>query len=317
MKADSISVVIPLYNKALFVDAAVRSALAQGECVREVIVVDDGSTDDGAAIVSRIDDPRLRLIRQANAGVSAARNNGMRATSCALVAFLDADDYWLDGYGDTIVALATRFTDCAMYGTYYYEEADDGTRVRPRIPMDPASNEPVRIDNLFDALARGQLFCMCSLVVRRDLVFGRRIFFPEGESVGEDLDFYFRLAQHTPMAFSPRPLVCYRHSPQVSRLSSAQSGTAIPRFLLRAVARYRSGEVPSPLRPGLRRLIGGHFESIALSRLLQGERRHAIAALLNRFSLTRLHRTAPLMLLAMLPSGMCRMLLRTRQGELR
>ena len=74
-----ISVVIPLFDKAPFVEAAVRSALDNGPGVFEVIVVDDGSRDSGADIVAAIDDPRIKLIRKANGGVSSARNIGPRS----------------------------------------------------------------------------------------------------------------------------------------------------------------------------------------------------------------------------------------------
>ena len=89
------SVIIPLYNKAPYVQRALNSVLAQSLRDFELIVVDDGSTDAGAEIVTRCRDPRVRLIRQANAGPGAARNRGLRVATGEFVAFLDADDEWL------------------------------------------------------------------------------------------------------------------------------------------------------------------------------------------------------------------------------
>jgi glycosyltransferase involved in cell wall biosynthesis len=88
------SVVIPTYNTAHFVEAAVRSALAQTLSPLEVIVVDDGSTDTTPAVLAEITSSRLRVISQPNSGVAAARNRGIAAARGDIIAFLDADDLW-------------------------------------------------------------------------------------------------------------------------------------------------------------------------------------------------------------------------------
>jgi glycosyltransferase involved in cell wall biosynthesis len=90
-----VSVIIPLYNKGKYIARALDSVYAQTFEYFEVIVVDDGSTDDGPDIVRKYDDPRLRLIQQANAGPGAARNRGVRESTGPWVAFLDADEEWL------------------------------------------------------------------------------------------------------------------------------------------------------------------------------------------------------------------------------
>jgi glycosyltransferase involved in cell wall biosynthesis len=87
-----VSIIMPCYNAARFIDEAIASVLAQTEASWELIVIDDGSTDGSADIVRRFADPRIRLITQANAGVSAARNAGLAASVGEFVAFLDADD---------------------------------------------------------------------------------------------------------------------------------------------------------------------------------------------------------------------------------
>lgn len=87
-----VSIVIPAFNHEKFIAEAISSAAAQGECVAEILVVDDGSTDRTAAAVAQLREPRLRLLRQPNAGPSAARNTGWRAARSEWVQFLDADD---------------------------------------------------------------------------------------------------------------------------------------------------------------------------------------------------------------------------------
>jgi glycosyltransferase involved in cell wall biosynthesis len=86
------SVIIPTYNQARFIGEAIGSILGQSLCEWELIVVDDGSTDDGANCARRFDDPRVRVLRQENAGVMAARKRGLDASSGDAVVFLDGDD---------------------------------------------------------------------------------------------------------------------------------------------------------------------------------------------------------------------------------
>ena len=91
MKSD-ISVVIPLYNKEKEIARTLRSVLAQTSQPLEIIVVDDGSTDGGAEVVRAIGSPLVRLVRQSNAGVCAARNRGIAESTGEYIALLDADD---------------------------------------------------------------------------------------------------------------------------------------------------------------------------------------------------------------------------------
>lgn len=96
MVAPLVGIVIPMYNAATTIDETLDSAFAQTYPAIEIIVVDDGSTDGGASRVEQraTADPRLRLLRQQNCGVAAARNSGAAATTADYLAFLDADDLW-------------------------------------------------------------------------------------------------------------------------------------------------------------------------------------------------------------------------------
>jgi len=89
-----ISVIIPTYNRADRIGVAVESVLAQTDRDWELIIVDDGSTDDTETVVQSFDDDRIKYIRQENHGVSAARNQGIKRARGGLIAFLDSDDRW-------------------------------------------------------------------------------------------------------------------------------------------------------------------------------------------------------------------------------
>lgn len=94
-----LSVVVPLYNGEEYVREAIDSLLQHADGLLEILVVDDGSTDNGAAMVADFGGP-VRLIQQSNSGVSAARNRGLEAARGELVGFLDADDLWVAGRPD-------------------------------------------------------------------------------------------------------------------------------------------------------------------------------------------------------------------------
>jgi glycosyltransferase involved in cell wall biosynthesis len=117
-----VSVIIPLFNKAPYIERALESVASQTFRDFELIVVDDGSTDDSTARVEKFSDPRLRLIRQENAGPGSARNRGLREAKGEFVAFLDADDEWLadylhesldrlNGFGEQVAAVSSGYID--------------------------------------------------------------------------------------------------------------------------------------------------------------------------------------------------------------
>jgi len=115
MSSPAVTVVIPLYQKGGSVLAAVRSVLSQRFADLELLVVDDGSTDEGPALVAQVSDPRLRLLRQPNEGPGAARNRGLAGARGALIAFLDADDEWDPEFLELGVAALTRAPECAAW----------------------------------------------------------------------------------------------------------------------------------------------------------------------------------------------------------
>lgn len=92
--ATRVSVVLPVYNRAAYVGEAIESVYAQTLPPAELIVIDDGSTDDSVAVVERYARPGLTIVRQENRGIGAARNRGLRIASCEAIAFIDSDDLW-------------------------------------------------------------------------------------------------------------------------------------------------------------------------------------------------------------------------------
>lgn len=184
------SVVIPLYNKQGTISRAIDSVMAQGHEV-EVIVVDDGSTDEGPRLVERRASPSLRLVRQPNSGVSAARNKGIREASNGLVALLDADDEWLPGYLDVIDGLVDRYPEAGAYATsFQYKYAD---KVSPKKENSDLKHPYVGVPDFFKCVKEREFFCAGSVVLRKEVMTGIGGF-NEDMWYSEDTDAWVRLA---------------------------------------------------------------------------------------------------------------------------
>lgn len=210
MSAPSISVVIPLYNKQREIGDALRSVLAQTLAPQEIIVVDDGSTDDGAEVAGSIHSPLLKLVRQPNAGVSAARNRGIAESAGEYIAFLDADDAWQPGFLARIAEMIAGKPGCGLYCTAFDIVSDDG--------VFPARTPQTRgvVENFFRESAHRYIAIpSASCIPRRvfDAVGG----FPEGMKIGEDLYMWIKIARRFKVCFSPERLVRY------SRVASNRS----------------------------------------------------------------------------------------------
>lgn len=225
--SDSVSVVIPLYNKLEFVERALQSVFNQTIQPMELVIVDDGSSDGGAELVERIDDARIRLIRQANAGVSAARNRGIEAAKGDLIAFLDADDEWMPVFLETVVRLYSKYPTAGAYATAYTIIEGDGSEiVPPLINIPPAPWEGL-LDNYFRSSLTIEKSLISKIKTCIQFHFGEPVWssavavkksvfeeiggFPLGEPQGEDLDMWGRIAIKYPIAYSTKLCSVYHN----------------------------------------------------------------------------------------------------------
>lgn len=196
-----ISVVIPLYNKAAEIERTLGSVLRQSVQPREIIVVDDGSTDGSADIVERMASPIVRLVRQPNAGVSAARNRAIEMATGRWIALLDGDDWWREDYLLQMARLIEQYPDCGAYGSGFY--VDNGRGV---VEGDTPQIEGVV--NFFEESMRRYVLIPSATIVRRDLVI-RLGGFPVGMRMGEDQYLWTRIARVADVAFTPITNVVY------------------------------------------------------------------------------------------------------------
>ena len=204
----AVSVVIPLYNKAAYVHRAVGSVFAQSFEDLEVVVVDDGSTDAGGETVAAIEDPRLRLIRQANAGVAAARNVGIGASRGRWVAFLDADDTWHPDRLARQFAALLRAPDVVWAAGAFVTSGRGRVRQAPQTP-DAWFAEPGVLKDALFILGAGWMLWTGTVMVRRDVLAQLGGFDPMLK-VGEDIYLWARLAvQHPRLVYVRAPIATY------------------------------------------------------------------------------------------------------------
>ena len=206
MSGDSprISVIIPCYNAEAFLQRTLDSVLAQTVAPHEIIIVDDGSGDKSASIAANNPHP-VRLIRQENSGVCAARNRALSAVTGEWVALLDADDLWEPTKLERQIA-ALRSTPAAVCcHTHYYVFDDHGREeLTPRGAI--SDSEDFRVELLCEALV-----IPSSAIVRADVA--TRIGFRLDVKQCEDMIFFLELREHGPFVKVEAPLVGYRRHP--------------------------------------------------------------------------------------------------------
>jgi cellulose synthase/poly-beta-1,6-N-acetylglucosamine synthase-like glycosyltransferase len=275
----TISVVVPLYNKAGYVEEALRSVLAQQPGALEVLVIDDGSTDDGPDRVRALADPRVRLVSQPNGGVSAARNHGITLARGDLVAFLDADDCHQPGYLAAITALAIQFPQAGMLCTGY-QRVDPQGRRQPCLHPRLAAGAMALITDFHGDWSRASFTFTSAITVRRNLLQRLAPVFPLGERLGEDQDLWLRLAEAGPVACCNRVLADYRVEVAGSATQRHAVSDVLPCYQ-RLAQRLRAGTVPAPLAPGARRLLASHLINLARGQARAGRLRSAATLLLR------------------------------------
>ena len=206
-----ISVVIPAYNSGASVERAINSVLRQRCPGDEVIVVDDGSTDDTGEVVCKFGD-KVKYIRQKNSGASSARNMGVRAASGKWIAFLDADDEWKDDYLNMQVALLERNPELAWTASNFYNcSCKDGHRMQLH---DKGAGGKLLgggevFEDYFQAYVNGSAGWTGTLMIKKAALEEAGMF-TEGQPMANDLDMWWRIAYRYPkIGYNNEPLAVY------------------------------------------------------------------------------------------------------------
>ncbi|HJR08411.1 MAG TPA: glycosyltransferase [Pyrinomonadaceae bacterium] len=238
-QASLVSVIIPCYGQAHFLDDAIRSVHAQSYRQFEIIVVDDGSPDNTAEVAARYDDGLVRLIRQRNLGLATARNNGLRASAGDFIVFLDADDRLLPRALETGVNSLYAAPECAfVYGLCEFIDQEGSP-----IPTPP--HVAVK-ENYHRAFLRDNPILSPGAAMFRRSIFSRVAGFDPSLSRGcEDLDLYLRIAKEWPVHCHGKTTLQYRKhrgSMSANRFRMLRASNKLFRKHLREVAGERELE---------------------------------------------------------------------------
>ena len=218
-----VSVVLPTHNRAHLLPRAINSVLSQTHDNLELIVVDDGSTDDTYQVAARYEDPRVSLIRlTGNHGAPYARNVGITMSKGSFIAFLDSDDEWRPVKLEKQVALlleSPRFVGAAGAGVTIRRQLGDEVVTKQVVPKE-------RIGNIQDELLSGRSFpgkplwpgSTSSILIRKECL-EKVGGFDENLRCAQEHDLYIRLSKYFDFVAVPEPLVI-RHSDAGDSISS-------------------------------------------------------------------------------------------------
>ncbi len=293
-----IAVVMPLFNKEAQVDRAVRSVLNQSVPDFELVVVNDGSTDKSPEIVRSFQDRRIKVVDQANAGVSAARNRGIEEADADLIAFLDADDEWMPDFLETVLRLQRTYSSCSVFATGYLLCRKDGLRNKAIVRGLPGGFEEGILPDYFVVAAQSDPPLWTSAVAVTKAAIASVGRFPAGVSIGEDLLTWAKLAVSYEIAYANRPCAVHWNPETVlDRPGRApQSPDVVGEELVRLMT-----ETSNPRTDGIKAYIGLWHQMRAVIYVQLGDRKHAFDELRKATAYSRSFKAYLLMLTLGLP----------------
>ncbi len=210
------SVVIPLYNKEKYIAKALNSVIAQSFTDYEIIVVNDGSTDNSLKFVEQISatsDIQINIITQTNQGVSAARNKGVSVAKYDYIAFLDADDWWKVDFLETHSRLLKLYPDAVAYGSGYYIVKNGSLRMS----QISYKNDYEGYIDYFDAYTYKWNMPLTSIsVVINKKQFVKQNGFNVKLCFGEDFNLWIRLVLSGNIVYANKPLAYYNQDVEIN-----------------------------------------------------------------------------------------------------
>lgn len=192
------SVVIPLYNKAYGIERAIKSVIDQsGDFVYEVIIVNDGSTDGSEQIAEKFINEHITIIHQENAGVSIARNIGIKNSKYEFICFLDADDWWEADYFSTLHNLIDTYPNEKFFLMGFQKVSALGNKIVS------LSKQTKVFEKFGNSFLNTRALVTPSIAVKKDVLFEAGLF-PEGVSISEDLMLWSKIIGNYKVVYTPK-----------------------------------------------------------------------------------------------------------------
>ncbi|MCX8022731.1 MAG: glycosyltransferase [Syntrophorhabdaceae bacterium] len=207
-----ISVNIPCYNSSKFIRDTIESVLTQTYGDFEIIIIDDGSTDNTGDIIQGYNDRRIRYYFQENKGLSKARNRGLSLSGGEFIAFIDHDDLWIGNKLEKQIALFESKKDINFIYTNYYKKIEE----KKRMFLGYRYKQPE--GNVFGNFLGYYPVVMSTSMVRRSAIDNLNEYFDENLNLTEEYDLFMRLLYTSKAAYIVEPLVIYRVHSQMSSL---------------------------------------------------------------------------------------------------
>lgn len=215
MSTINFSIVIPLYNKEKSINRAIDSVVSQENKNFELIIINDGSTDDSLIQASSYNDPRIKIISQANQGVSSARNLGIKNAKHLWIAFLDADDMWLPEHLTELEKIIKKIPDAGMVATQSFE-------TKKTFPENNKKNNTIKeIDYFLLASKKIGIIHTSCVCIRKDILDKIGGFSVEYK-LGEDLELWAKVALEYKTAISKKITSIYFRDQGGAMLTSMQ-----------------------------------------------------------------------------------------------
>jgi len=220
------SIVIPLYNKANFILATLKSVSDQTFENYEIIVINDGSTDESLSKIEALKLPKLSIHNQENKGLSAARNHGVTLARGQYVALLDADDIWKPTYLKSMFKLIENYPNHQIFGCTY-KESRNGRLMDIRTSFEAQLNqESYVLDDFFSANYKQFIVDQSSLIFDRNFI--KTHTFNEHIDVSEDVDYYLNYFASQQIIFLNRSLMIKTYDDNDQLSSSKISKKRVP-----------------------------------------------------------------------------------------